>query len=67
MLIEDVLDQFTSDILNSKIINSANRVLLEYNKNLFYMSPDFKIILCNRSRKPDPAINFFINHQVINF
>ncbi len=67
LLVDNNFDKFTADILTSKITQTSNRVLIEYNKNLFYMHPDFKIILCCKSRNPNILPKYVINHQIINF
>jgi hypothetical protein len=65
LIIEDELDQFTTDILQAKASEGGR--ILEYNKNILHVSPHFRLLLCNKSRNPDLATKLCISHPVLNF
>lgn len=68
LLIEDDLDQFTLDILNSKITKNQHAgTVIEYNKNTFHMHKHFKLFLCNKSRNPNISSKLYINFNILNF
>lgn len=67
LLIEDELDQFTDDVLSAKITETSGNILVEYNKNKFYMNKNFRLILSNKSRNPNLSNKLYISHPILNF
>jgi hypothetical protein len=65
LIIEDELDQFTTDILQAK--TSEGGRIVEYNKNILHVSPHFRLLLCNKSRNPSLSTKLCIAHPVLNF
>jgi hypothetical protein len=65
LIIEDELDQFTTDILQAK--SSEGGRIVQYNKNILHVSPHFRLLLCNKSRSPNLSSKLCISHPVLNF
>lgn len=41
--------------------------MIDYNKNKFYVNPNFRLLLCNKSRNPRLSNKLYIDHPVLNF
>ena len=66
--IEGDVDTFAAEIIRSvKNCNEGNRYLAEFNKNLFYLSKDFTLLLCCNNKNPQISSTASLYHQVINF
>lgn len=67
LIIEDELDQFTTDIINAKVTEAASGHIVEYNKNILHIHANFRLLLVNKSRNPDLSSKLFITSPVLNF
>lgn len=67
LLIEDCINSFTRDVLEAKTTIIAEKKMVEYNKNMLTVHPDFKVLLCNKSLSPDLEPELYTQYNVINF
>jgi hypothetical protein len=67
LIIEDELDQFTSEILNAKVTEASGSKIIEYNKNILHVNANFRLLLCNKSRNPNLSSKLYISSPILNF
>ena len=69
IFIEHGINSFSSEIIASiKASEIGNgRQLVDYNKNMLYLSPNFQLLFCCKSKNPviDPSTT--LHHPTINF